>query len=252
MRLDHIALATRDSTGPLQVLVAELGGTVFGGGNAFGYRPMQVYLGDRAAGMKIELLEPWQVETNDFLERFLVRHGEGPHHITFKVDDLVASIARVEAAGRSVTGVDLSMPIWKEAFIAPRDAQGTVVQLAESSVPYGTPVEEYTHVLAHGAEGAPVWWSTPPSSAPVTFLRRIVMTTPSLHDALAFYSGLLDGQHADSGDRWVELAWPGDGRIRFEEDVTRPPGVDRLELEGPGTSRELKIAGTTLIVHQAP
>jgi methylmalonyl-CoA/ethylmalonyl-CoA epimerase len=232
--------------------VTQLGGTVFGGGNALGYRPMQVYLGDGSAGMKVELLEPWEVDTNDFLERFLVRHGEGPHHLTFKVDDLVASIARVEAAGLAVTGVDLSMPIWKEAFIAPRDAQGTVVQLAESSAPYSTPVEEYAHVLAHGAEGAPVWWSAPPpSSAPVMFLRRIVMTTPSIHDALAFVIGLLDGQHADSGDRWVEVAWPGDGRIRFEEDAARPPGIDRLEFEGAGEPRELEVAGTMLIVRQA-
>jgi len=253
MRLDHIALATRNASGPLQVLVSDLGGTVFSGGNAVGYRPMQVYLGDRAAGMKVELLEPWQVETNDFLERFLVRHGEGPHHLTFKVDDLVTSIERVEAAGLGLTGVDLSMPIWKEAFIAPRDAHGTVVQLAESSAPYDTPVEEYAHVTEHGVEGAPVWWSAPPpSGAPVTFLRRIVMTTPSIHDALTFFIGLLDGDHADSGDRWVEVTWPGDGRIRFEEDADRPPGIDRLELEGPGKPRELLIAGTPMIVRRTP
>lgn len=252
MRLDHIALATRDVTRPLEVLVTELGGTVFGGGMALGYRPMQVYLGDRAAGMKVELLEPFDIEANDFLERFIVRHGEGPHHLTFKVDDLVASIARVEAAGLALTGIDMSTPIWREAFIAPRDAQGTVVQLAESSAPYATPVEEYAHVREHGAEGAPVWWSAPPpSGAPVTYLRRIVMTTPSMHDALAFFVGLLDGEHVDSGDGWVELGWPGDGRIRFEEHVDRAPGIDRLELEGPGEPREIEIAGTRLIINRA-
>jgi len=37
MRLDHIALATRDASGPLQILVSELGGMVFGGGNAFDF-----------------------------------------------------------------------------------------------------------------------------------------------------------------------------------------------------------------------
>ena len=35
--------------------------------------------------MTIELLEPWAVEQTDFLERFLARHGDGPHHLTFKV-----------------------------------------------------------------------------------------------------------------------------------------------------------------------
>jgi catechol 2,3-dioxygenase-like lactoylglutathione lyase family enzyme len=253
MRLDHVALATRDATPSLQVLVGELGGTVFGGGNALGYRPMQVYLGDAAAGMKVELLEPWQTEANDFLERFIVRHGEGPHHLTFKVDDLAAAIARVEDAGVALTGVDLSMPIWKEAFIAPRDAHGTVVQLAESSQPYDTAVEEYAYVLAHGSEGVPAWWSAPPPSrGPVTFLRRVVMTTPALATARAFFTGLLDGTETDAGGGFVELTWPGGGCLRLEEHADRAPGVDRLELEGPGAPRELVLAGTRLLVRPAP
>ena len=99
MKLDHVALATRDVAGPLDTLVGELGGLVLSGGHGVGFRPMQVFLGDDRGGMKVELLEPWEPERNDFLERFVARHGAGPHHLTFKVPDLAAAIEDVRAAG---------------------------------------------------------------------------------------------------------------------------------------------------------
>ena len=96
MDLDHVALATRDVRDALDVLVGELGGTVLFGGNSVGFRPMQLRLGDATGGMNVELLEPWDVERNDFLERFVARHGAGAHHLTFKVCLLYTSDAADE------------------------------------------------------------------------------------------------------------------------------------------------------------
>jgi methylmalonyl-CoA/ethylmalonyl-CoA epimerase len=249
VRLDHIALATRDAARPLATLVGGFGGTVLSGGLAIGYRPMQVHLGTAESGMKVELLESWRADENDFLERFLARHGEGPHHLTFKVDDLEATLERVGDFGLTPVGVDLSMDMWKEAFLQPRDAHGTVVQLASSSSAQKTALEEYALVRHHGMAYAEVWWPEPPPRAPeVTFLRRIVMATPSVVDALHFFVGLLDGEQVDAGEGWVELAWRGGGRIRFEQRDDQPPGIDRLELEGPAPARELVVAGTRLVV----
>ena len=132
MDLDHVALATRDVRDALDVLVGELGGTILFGGNSVGFRPMQLRLGDATGGMNVELLEPWDVERNDFLERFVARHGAGPHHLTFKVDDLTATLERVRSSGYRPVNIDLSDPDWKEAFLHPREAHGTVVQLAEA------------------------------------------------------------------------------------------------------------------------
>lgn len=252
MRLDHVALATLDVTKPLATLVGDFGGTVLSGGLAVGYRPMQVHLGTAESGMKVELLERWRADENDFLERFLTRHGEGPHHLTFKVDDLEATLGRVEDFGLTPVGVDLSMDMWKEAFLQPRDAHGTVVQLASSSAAQKTALEEYTQVRDHGMGYAEVWWPEPPPRTPeITALRRIVMATPSVVDALHFFVGLLDGEQADAGEGWVELAWPGGGRIRFEQRDDDPPGIDRLELEGAGPAREVIVAGTRLVVNTA-
>jgi catechol 2,3-dioxygenase-like lactoylglutathione lyase family enzyme len=250
MRLDHVALATRDASAALATLIGSLGATALSGGHGVGFRPMQVHLGDGRSGMKLELLEPWAVERNDFLERFVSRHGDGPHHLTFKVDDLAATLERVEAAGLHPVSVDLSDPIWREAFLQPKEAHGTVVQLAESSSPLKSAFAEYAVAVEHGTSGEPVWWTEPELRAPEpVFLRRIVLAAPAVDTASAFFGGVLDGETVATGEGWVELGWPGGGRIRLEERPDRPPGIDRLELEGPGPTREVVVAGARLVVN---
>src|SRR5258707_7761496 len=106
------------------------------------------------------------------LFRSLARHGDGPHHLTYKVDDLEATLARVEAAGYTPVSVDLSDPMWKEAFLLPRDAHGTVVQLAESSHTLGSPTAEYAWAVEHGVDAAVQWWPPPPSPAPAVATLR--------------------------------------------------------------------------------
>lgn len=259
MQLDHVALATRDAAGPVATLVGDLGATVLSGGLALGYRPMQVYLGNEHEGMKVELLEPWEVATNDFLDRFLTRHGEGPHHLTFKVDDLEATLAEVTAAGFTPVGIDLSFPIWREAFLQPREAHGTVVQLAESSSPAKTVFEEYRFVRDGGVQAMmkPWWPEPPPRASDGATLRRIVMATPSIPDALQFFAGVLGGTQRGEGENardgegadWVELEWSDGAHLRLEHHADRPAGVDRLEADGPGPSRVLELAGTRLVVN---
>src|SRR6185295_10809258 len=98
--LDHVALAASDTSDALRFLTGTLGGRVIFGGQAIGFRPMQVWLGtDGGDGMPVELLEPWAVDKNDFLARFVARHDAGPHHLTFKVPALAAALERVRATG---------------------------------------------------------------------------------------------------------------------------------------------------------
>src|SRR4029453_11450995 len=129
MDLDHVALATRDVRDAIDVLVGELGGIVLFGGDRVGFPPRQRRLGAAPGGMNVELPEPGAPERNDFLERFVDRHGPGPHHLTFKVDDLGATLDLVRTAGYQPINIDVSDPEWKEAFLHPREAHGTVVQL---------------------------------------------------------------------------------------------------------------------------
>ena len=85
-----------------------------------------------ANGGKVELLEP---QGEGFLSRFLERHGEGLHHLTFKTDDIRAAIAEVESRGYELVDVKLDDPRWQEAFLRPSKAHGTLIQLAQSDIP---------------------------------------------------------------------------------------------------------------------
>jgi 4-hydroxyphenylpyruvate dioxygenase-like putative hemolysin len=80
----------------------------------------------------VELLEP--TGERGFLYEFLRRRGEGAHHMTFIVSDLRRAVERAQAAGLRVVDEDYRDARWQEAFISPRSAFGTIVQLAQTSL----------------------------------------------------------------------------------------------------------------------
>ena len=82
-------------------------------------------------GGKVELLEPLG---EGFLTRFLERYGEGMHHITFKTDDIRGAVADLERRGYELVDVSLDNPSWKEAFLRPSMAHGTLIQVAQSAL----------------------------------------------------------------------------------------------------------------------
>ena len=84
-----------------------------------------------AGGIRLEALEPIENPRDDFLARFLEHTGPGPHHVTFKVPDIEASLDQLKSLGIEPLKVDLSDPNWKEAFLHPKLGVGTVVQLAQ-------------------------------------------------------------------------------------------------------------------------
>jgi len=245
--LDHVAIAAADTSGALRFLTGRLGGTVIFGGQSIGFRPMQVWVGTADGdGMPVELLEPWAVEQNDFLARFVTRHGAGPHHLTFKVADLAAALERVRGAGFHPVNIDVSDPQWKEEFLMPSEAHGTVVQLAESHGDPETRVGLLEQVAAHGPHAHPRWWSDPaPADQPPAHLRRVVMRTPMLATAVEFFAGILEGDIEHESAERVDLVWPRGARIGLEQRSDAPPGVDRLEVEG--LAEEHTVIGTHFV-----
>jgi methylmalonyl-CoA/ethylmalonyl-CoA epimerase len=245
--LDHVALAAADTSEMLRYLTGTLGGTVIFGGQGPGFRPMQVWIGDDTGdGMSIELLEPWAVETNDFLARFLGRHGAGPHHLTFKVPDLLATIERLRASGFAPVNIDLTDPEWKEAFLLPREAHGTVVQLAETVREFSDRAELLAHVRAQGPNEHPRWWVDPEHhEGPPAKMRRVVLRTPHLSAALAFFAGMLRGDVTSESATNAELVWPNGSRILLEAVPDAKPGIDRLEIAG--VPQPVEIIGTKLV-----
>jgi catechol 2,3-dioxygenase-like lactoylglutathione lyase family enzyme len=201
--LDHVAVAMEHHADGLPRYVGDLSGRWLSGGLGVGFAPGQV---GYANGMRVELLSPNRVEENDFLRRFLDRNGPGPHHLTFKVPDIETAIDRCQEHGLEPVGVDVSDPHWKEAFLHPKQSLGTVVQLAQAS---GAGWEPPT-----APEGLP----PPRTPAPAT-LMHVAHAVRSLDEALRLFGALLEGREVDRGtshdEKWVELAWPGPGRLRL-------------------------------------
>lgn len=124
---DHIAIALERIASAAPLLGETLGGVVESG------RPAGVF---RWAAWRfpnggcIEILEP--MGPGGFLHRFLARRGPGIHHVTFRVPSLRKTCERAAAHGYGILGHDDSDPRWAEAFLHPKQALGTVVQLAEA------------------------------------------------------------------------------------------------------------------------
>lgn len=80
---------------------------------------------------KLEMIAPIDRDDDTFLTRFLRDHGEGPHHLTFKVHDIDTAVARARELGFEIVGYSTEHEGWKEAFIHPRSSHGVLIQLAE-------------------------------------------------------------------------------------------------------------------------
>jgi methylmalonyl-CoA/ethylmalonyl-CoA epimerase len=229
----------------------ELGGTWVGGGADPGFWSEQVKY---ANGMKVEILEPLDVDQNDFLRRFLDRSGPGPHHLTFKVTDIVRALREVETAGYRPVGVNLANEGWKEAFLHPKDAPGIVVQLAQSP---------------DGDWGVPLPDDYPDVTAEPATLEHVTHAVASLDVGLHLFAEQLGGEEIGSGTdeagRWTDLAWPGPGRVRLIEPTSpsspiatwigdRAGRLHHLAFEAPGAGDLHEVPpeanlGVRLLIH---
>ncbi|MGW6769659.1 VOC family protein [Streptomyces sp. NPDC055037] len=148
--LDHIAVAVARWVDGAQAL-SLLRGSWCGGWRLPAFQPCQV---EFAAGMRVELLAPGE-DSGNFVARFLDRRlgRNGPHHITFKVDDIHDTLRTAEAQGFTPLQVRLDQPAWREGFLHPKETGlGFLVQFVESDLRAGDP--------GTGA-ALPCPWSTP-------------------------------------------------------------------------------------------
>ncbi len=132
LRLDHIGIAVWDVRPAARLWGEVLGGEFRQGAHDYaGFTFLQFAYG---AGSRVELLAP-STDRTGFLVRFLDRHGEGVHHLTFVTDDLRAEVARLRAAGQRVFDEDYSNPHWREAFLSARlGGRRLLIQLGESDL----------------------------------------------------------------------------------------------------------------------
>ncbi|HEY1294866.1 MAG TPA: VOC family protein [Chloroflexota bacterium] len=131
LALDHTAIAVRSIQAALPLYRDLLGGEPNGFErlNERGFMWLTLRYPN---GSQVELLEP--VGDAGFVSTFLDRYGEGPHHMTFIVANLRQAVEQARAAGLRVVDEDYRDPHWQEAFISPRSAFGTIIQLAQTTL----------------------------------------------------------------------------------------------------------------------
>jgi methylmalonyl-CoA/ethylmalonyl-CoA epimerase len=127
-RIDHVSIAVRDRDQARKFFL-----DILGGRELFSapvppqkYRWTTIELGSSCF---VELIDP--LEKDGFVHKFLETRGEGPHHITIQVDDLKTVYAHLQAKGIPTFGYAEPFPGWKELYIHPKHAFGTLIQFAE-------------------------------------------------------------------------------------------------------------------------
>ena len=82
------------------------------------------------AGFKLEFLQsPGKPVANDFVGRFIERHGEGMHHISLDLRDFDGTLARLKAGGVRIVDENINWRGEREFFVSPRSAFGALVQV---------------------------------------------------------------------------------------------------------------------------
>jgi len=235
--LDHVAVGTGTLTDGWELFGRLLGGTWAYGGNSPGFWWGQLSF---SAGPKVELLTPTGGADSRFLERFLAAHGPGVHHLNFIVPAIEVTLGKIRSLGIEPVQTRLEDPRWKEGFLHPRDAYGTVIQVAEQA-------------------------GSPPSPGPPTGLGKpgracsfslVELDVADIDGACQLFTEALDGEAESRQDTahgtTVDVRWPNQAKLRLVQSVAsgtpaqQPSGgVTQLEFSRGDVSfspAELEVA----------
>jgi len=213
--LDHVAVGASSLAKGWELFGGLLGGSWAYGGHSPGFWWGQLRF---SAGPKIELLTPTSGPAAAFLERFLADRGPGFHHLNFIVPDIDVTLGKIRALGVEPVGLRVQDPRWKEAFLRPGDAFGTVIQVAEQA---GQPAST-SPPAALGQPG--------PSSA----LNVIEQRVADIDGAMRLFEEALDAKIVSRQDAQgrseAVLSWPNGATLRLvQSSVDRHDGLQSGE-----------------------
>jgi methylmalonyl-CoA/ethylmalonyl-CoA epimerase len=125
-RLDHVAIAVRDTEAALERLGAGFGLAVLASEEIARPHVRLTYLD--CGNASIQLVEP--LDDQSPIAEFLAEHGEGLHHICFGVDDVSAGATELSPDGTppAAIGSGRGRP---SAFVAGEPPNGVRVEVTE-------------------------------------------------------------------------------------------------------------------------
>lgn len=245
--LQHVSYAVRDALAVAEVLRSQDGAVPVAGETLEEFRYVLLHLGGPNGGY-LEVMEP---RGDGFLDRFLAKHGEGPHHLTWMVPDLEGCVAAARTLGFTVVGEDYGTASWQEAFIAPHPATGCVIQLARSDREYPTGEElaswaawsAFDQLPATGRSVDDEWWLRVAEvpAGPVSEWGGIRLRSTDTGLMRSLFVDVLGGEEAMGSDATV-YRWPG-GRVRVEQGS--PSGIEGVVLGGSRRGAHLDPSADT-------
>jgi methylmalonyl-CoA/ethylmalonyl-CoA epimerase len=127
--IDHVAIAVGDLDAAVDWYRTMFGATVAHRERVEGDGVEEAML--QVAGSYIQLLTP--TTPTSPVARFLERHGEGLHHVGYRVDDVAAVLATLSAEGARL--IDSAPRPGSRgtmvAFVHPKASFGTLIELVE-------------------------------------------------------------------------------------------------------------------------
>ncbi|GAA2214846.1 hypothetical protein GCM10009850_103120 [Nonomuraea monospora] len=223
--LDHVALAVRDWAQAGPVLAGRYAGRWDSGFRQPVFSPAQLEYAD---GMRIELLEPG-AEPSSFVRRFLdARQAAArPHHITFKVGDIRATLDRARECGFEPIQVNLESEMWKEAFLHPKaTGLGFLVQVAQAA---GTPADLGGDLP--GLHRTPPW---PAPAGAAAALPAVAGRVADLETAGRVLREVLGGIETPLEAGTSSWAWPQGADLVLS--AAGEPGLELLAFRGDGAT----------------
>jgi len=134
-KLDHVAFAVRDKKPAARFLTSVLGAQEVMEMEWGGFTFASYLMG---TGSMLELV--YAADPASFVNRFIDKRGEGVHHLTFKVRNIEEMVGHLQSQRLNPFDINTDNPIWKECYLHPREALGTLIQFAEF------PEEEWTKI----------------------------------------------------------------------------------------------------------
>jgi methylmalonyl-CoA/ethylmalonyl-CoA epimerase len=127
--LDHIAIAVDDLEGGIQRFARDFGIPLAGTEDVEQAQTSTAFL--PISGTRLELVHPLRGEGP--IAAHLQKRGPGLHHLCFRVDDVDAEMARLQALGyRFLTEAPTpGAHGTRVVFIHPKSAGGVLIELAE-------------------------------------------------------------------------------------------------------------------------
>ncbi len=123
----HIGIAASNAEHTIAFFTEKLGGTLLQKTPVPEQKLISAMV--QLGNTRLEIME--STEPDGVVGRYIAKKGEGIHHLSLTVENIVELIESLERDGIHVLGKQLSSPEVKYAFVAPQDTGGILLELVE-------------------------------------------------------------------------------------------------------------------------